>query len=72
MALRRDFFIVCKGLDKGIRFCRYYVFGDIERKKNELLEGVQEFDAKAETEGLVGEEKIKMVNMSKELENTLL
>jgi hypothetical protein len=41
-------------------------------KKKELLEGIQELDAKAETGDLVGEEKIKMANMSKELENTLL
>jgi hypothetical protein len=37
-----------------------------------LLEGIQELDAKAKTGGLVGEEKIKMADMSKELENTLL
>jgi hypothetical protein len=38
----------------------------------ELLEGIQELDAMAETRGLDPEDKIKKANMSKELENTLL
>ncbi|XP_059454993.1 uncharacterized protein LOC132185205 [Corylus avellana] len=47
-------------------------FGDIGRKKKELLEGIQELDALAELRGLVQEEKLKKADMSKELENTLL
>jgi hypothetical protein len=48
------------------------VFGDIGRKKEELLEGIQELDAMVETRGLDPEDKIKKADMLKELENTLL
>ena len=48
------------------------VFGDIGRKKEELLEGIQELDAMAVTRGLDPEDKIKKADMLKELENTLL
>jgi hypothetical protein len=48
------------------------VFGDIGRKKKELLEGIQEMDVVAENRGLMEDEKVKMADMSRELENTLL
>ena len=48
------------------------MFGDIGRKRKELLEGIQELDAMAETRGLDPEDKSKKADMSKELENTLL
>jgi uncharacterized coiled-coil DUF342 family protein len=47
------------------------VFGDIGRKKKELLEGIQELDAMVETRNLDPEENIKKADMSKELENML-
>jgi hypothetical protein len=48
------------------------VFGDIGRKKKELLEGIKEMDVVAKNRGLMEDEKVKMADMSRELENTML
>jgi hypothetical protein len=59
-----------KSLKLDLKKWNEEVFGDIGRKKNELLEGIQELKAMAE--GLNQEDKIKKADLSKELENTLL
>jgi hypothetical protein len=48
------------------------VFGDIGRKRKELLEGIQEMDVVVESRGLMEDKKVKMDDMARELENTLL
>ena len=61
-----------KSLKMDLKKWNEEAFGDIRRKKKELLEGIQELDVLAETRGLVQEEKLKKADTSKELENTLL
>jgi hypothetical protein len=41
-----------KSLKRDLKKWNEEVFGDIGRKKKELLEGIQELDAMAETRGL--------------------
>jgi hypothetical protein len=48
------------------------VFGDIGKKKKELLEGIRELDLVEECRCLEEEEKVRNIDMSKELEKTLL
>jgi hypothetical protein len=47
------------------------VFGDVG-KKNELLEGIRDFDCIDEGRGLVEEDWMRKIDMIKELEKTLL
>jgi len=48
------------------------VFGDIGKKKKELLEGIRELDAIEECRSLEEDERVRKIDMSKEIENTLL
>jgi len=48
------------------------VFGDVGKKKKELLEGIRELDSVDEGRGLEEEEKVRKIDMSRELEKTLL
>jgi hypothetical protein len=61
-----------KNLKTDLKKWNEEVFGDIGRKKKELMEGIQEMDGVAENRGLMEDEKMKMEDMSRELENTLL
>jgi len=48
------------------------VFGNVGKKKKELLEGIRDQDIIAEDRGLVEEERMRKVDMFKELETTFL
>jgi hypothetical protein len=48
------------------------VFGNVGKKKKELLEGIWDQDIIAEDCGLVEEERMRKVDMFKELEKTFL
>jgi hypothetical protein len=48
------------------------VFGDVGKKKNELLEGIQELDVIEECCCLVEEERVRKRDMQMELEKTLI
>jgi hypothetical protein len=48
------------------------VFGDVGKKKKELLEGIKELECFEEARGLVEEERVRKSDMVKELEKTLL
>jgi len=48
------------------------VFGDIGKKKKELLEGIREMDLVEDCRCLEEDEKVRKVDMSRELEKTLL
>jgi hypothetical protein len=61
-----------QSLKRDLKKWNEEVFGDIGRKKKELLEGIQELDAMAETRGLDQEDKMEKADLLKELENTLL
>jgi exonuclease III len=61
-----------KSLKLDLKKWNEEVFGDIGRKKRELLEGIQEMDVLAENRGLLEEEKMKKEDMARELESTLL
>jgi hypothetical protein len=61
-----------KSLKLDLKKWNEEVFGDIGRKKKELLEGIQEMDVLAENRGLLEEEKMKKEDMARELEGTLL
>lgn len=48
------------------------VFGDVGKKKKELLEGIRELGSVDEGRSLEEEEKVRKTDMSRELEKTLL
>jgi hypothetical protein len=48
------------------------VFGDIGKKKKELLEGIRELEVIEERRCLEEDEKVRKVDMAREMEKTLL
>jgi hypothetical protein len=48
------------------------VFGDVGKKKDELLEGIRDSDCIDEGRGLLEEERMRRTDMTKEFEKTLL
>jgi hypothetical protein len=47
-------------------------FGDVGKKKKELLQGIRDLDIIAEDRGLVEEERMRKVDISKKLEKTFI
>jgi uncharacterized protein YydD (DUF2326 family) len=60
-----------KALKADLKKWNEEVFGDVGKKKNELLEGIQELDLIEECRYLE-EESIRKIDMLRELEKTLL
>jgi len=61
-----------KALKTDLKNWNAEVFGDVGKKKKELLEGICELDSVDEGRGLEEEEKVRKIDMSRELEKTLL
>jgi hypothetical protein len=61
-----------KALKTDLKKWNEEVFGDIGKKKKELLEGIRELDLVEECRCLEEDEKVRKIDMSKELEKTLL
>jgi hypothetical protein len=61
-----------KALKSDLKKWNEEVFGDIGKKKKELLEGIQELELIEECRCLEEDEKVRKVDMSRELEKTLL
>jgi hypothetical protein len=61
-----------KALKTDLKKWNAEVFGDVGKKKKELLEGIRELDSVDEGRGLEEEEKVRKIDMSRELEKTLL
>jgi len=61
-----------KALKTDLKKWNAEVFGDVRKKKKELLEGICELDSVDEGRGLEEEEKVRKIDMSRELEKTLL
>jgi len=61
-----------KALKVDLKKCNAKVFGDVGKKKKELLEGIKELECFEEARGLVEEERVQKSDMIRELEKTLL
>jgi hypothetical protein len=61
-----------KALKSDLKKWNEEVFGDIGKKKKELLEGIRELELIEECSCLEEDEKVRRVDMSRELEKTLL
>jgi hypothetical protein len=63
-----------KALKSDLKKSNEEVFGDIgkKKKKKELLEGIRELELIEECRCLEEDENVQKVDMSRELENTLL
>jgi hypothetical protein len=61
-----------KALKKDLKKWNIEVFGDIGKKKKELLEGIRELDAIEECRSLEEDERVRKIDMSREIEKTLL
>jgi hypothetical protein len=61
-----------KALKVDLKIWNAEVFGDVGKKKTELLEGIKELECFEEAWGLVEEERIQKSDMIRELEKTLL
>jgi len=61
-----------KALKTDLKKWNAEVFGDVRKKKKELLEGICELDSVDEGRGLEEEEKVRKIDMSREQEKTLL
>jgi len=61
-----------KALKKDLKKWNVEVFGDIGKKKKELLEGIRELDVIEECRSLEEDERVRKIDMSREMEKTLL
>jgi hypothetical protein len=61
-----------KTLKAGLKKWNEEVFGDAGKKKNELLEGIRELNLVEECRCLEEEEMLRKIDMSRELEKTLI
>jgi hypothetical protein len=61
-----------KALKSDLKKWNEEVFGDIGKKKKELLEGIRELELIEECRCLEEDEKVRKVDMSRELEKTVL
>jgi hypothetical protein len=61
-----------KALKKDLKKWNIEVFGDIGKKKKELLESIRELDAIEECHSLEEDERVRKIDMSREMEKTLL
>jgi chromatin segregation and condensation protein Rec8/ScpA/Scc1 (kleisin family) len=61
-----------KALKADLKKWNAEVFGDVGRKKKELLEGINELEGFEESRGLVEEEPVRKSDMIREMEKTLL
>jgi len=61
-----------KALKTNLKKWNEEVFGDVRKKKNELLEGIRDLDLIEECRCLEEEERVRKIDMLKELEKTLL
>jgi hypothetical protein len=61
-----------KALKVALKIWNAEVFGDVGKKKKELLEGIKELECFEEARGLVEEERVQKSDMIRELEKTLL
>jgi hypothetical protein len=60
-----------KALKTDLKKWNEEVFGDIGKKKKELLKGIRELDLVEECRCLEEDEKVRKINMSKELETEI-
>jgi hypothetical protein len=60
-----------KALMTNLKKLNEEVFGDVGKKKNELLEGIRELDLVEEC-CCLEEERVQKIDMSRELEKTLI
>jgi hypothetical protein len=61
-----------KALNVDLKKWNEEVFGDVGKKKNELLEVIRELDLIEECRCLEEEERVRKIDMSRELEKTLI
>jgi hypothetical protein len=61
-----------KALKVDLKIWNAEVFGDVGKKKKELLEGIKELECFEEARGLVEEERVQKSDMIRELEKSLL
>jgi ABC-type polar amino acid transport system ATPase subunit len=61
-----------KALKVDLKKWNAEVFGDVGKKKNELLECINELEYFEEARGLVEEERVQKSDMIREVEKTLL
>jgi len=61
-----------KALKADLKKWNEKVFSDVGKKKKEVLEGIWELGLIEEGHGLVAEERMRKIDMTKELEKTLL
>jgi len=61
-----------KALKADLKKWNEEVFGDLGKKKKELMEGIRELELIEEQRGLEEEDKIRRVDMAREMEKTLL
>jgi hypothetical protein len=61
-----------KALKANLKKWNVEVFGDVGKKKKELLEGIKELECIEESWGLVEEEQVRKSDMIRELEKTLM